>query len=110
MDAPPEHEDCASFVKVAHLMRAAGVHVPDIVAHDAEHGFMLLSDLGTTQYLGALNERNADALFSDALDALVKWQLASRPGVLPPYDKALLERELELFPGVASEAPSRPRS
>jgi len=28
----------------------------------------------------------------------VRWQLASRPDSLPPYDAALLRRELDLFP------------
>jgi aminoglycoside/choline kinase family phosphotransferase len=79
-------------------MADAGVHVPAIVAQDLERGFLLLSDLGTTTYLKALDETNADALFADATAALVKWQLASRPGELPPYDEALLRRELELFP------------
>ena len=98
MDAPPEREDCTPFVHVAHLMREAGVHVPQVIAQDLARGFLLLTDLGTTTYLHALDERNADALFGDAMDALVKWQGASTPGVLPPYDEALLRRELELFP------------
>ena len=98
MDAPPEVEDCRPFVHVAQLMNAAGVHVPEIVAQDIARGFLLLSDLGTMTYRSALDEHNADALFSDAIEALVKWQLASRTGVLPPYDAALLNRELELFP------------
>jgi aminoglycoside/choline kinase family phosphotransferase len=97
MDAPPEREDCAPFVKVAGLMHAAGVHVPEVLAQDLERGFLLLTDLGTTTYLKAFDASNADALFSDAIDALIRWQLASRPGVLPPYDEALLRRELELF-------------
>jgi N-acetylmuramate 1-kinase len=98
MDAPPEREDCRPFVKVARLMHAAGVHVPEIIAEDLARGYLLLSDLGTKTYLTVLNEANADALFSDALDALVKWQLASKPDTLPPYDEALLRRELGLFP------------
>jgi aminoglycoside/choline kinase family phosphotransferase len=98
MDAPPEREDCNPFINVAALMHAAGVHVPEVIAHDLGRGFLLLSDLGTTTYLKALTDQNADALFSDAIDALIKWQLASREGVLPPYDEALLKRELELFP------------
>jgi aminoglycoside/choline kinase family phosphotransferase len=98
MDAPPEREDCNPFIKVAALMRVAGLHVPEVLAQDLARGFLLLSDLGTTTYLRALDECNADALFSDAIDALIRWQLASRPGVLPPYDEALLKRELELFP------------
>jgi N-acetylmuramate 1-kinase len=98
MDAPPDKEDCRPFIKVAQLMHAAGVHVPEIVASDLERGFLLLSDLGTKTYLEVLNADNAQPLFLDAIDALVKWQLASRPDVLPPYERALLERELNLFP------------
>jgi aminoglycoside/choline kinase family phosphotransferase len=98
MDAPPEREDCKPFVKVAALMREAGVHVPEVIAQDLGRGFLLLSDLGTTTYLKALSAENADSLFGDAIDALIKWQLASHQGILPPYDEALLRRELELFP------------
>ena len=98
MDAPPEREDCTPFVKVAGLLLEAGVHVPKVLAQDLVRGYLLLTDLGTTTYLRAIDESNADALFSDAIDALVNWQLASRPGVLPPYDRALLMREMELFP------------
>ncbi len=98
MDAPPEQESCRSFVRVAALMAAAGLHVPTIVAQDLERGFLVLSDLGTTSYLQALNSGSADALFADAIEALLRWQLASEPGVLPPYNEELLTRELNLFP------------
>ena len=98
MDAPPEREDCRPFIRVATLMRAAGLHVPEIIAQDLERGLLLLSDLGTTTYLKALDNGNADALFRDAIRALVDWQLASRPDALPPYDEALLTREIALFP------------
>ena len=98
MDAPPEREDCRPFVRVAALMRAAGLHVPEILAQDLERGLLLLSDLGTTTYLKALDASNASALFDDAAEALIRLQLASRPGVLPPYDEALFKREIDLFP------------
>jgi aminoglycoside/choline kinase family phosphotransferase len=98
MDAPPEKEDCTPFVRVAALLSDAGVHAPRIHARDLAQGFLLLTDLGTTTYLQALNEGNAAALFADATDALVRWQLASRAGVLPAYDEALLRREMQLFP------------
>ncbi len=98
MDAPPEQEDCRPFVHVAGLMANAGLNVPAVLAQDLTLGFLLLSDLGSTTYLAALNDDNADVLFSDAIDALIRWQLASREGVLPPYDEALLRRELDLFP------------
>ncbi len=98
MDAPPEHEDCRPFVHVAGLLHGAGVHAPEILAQDLGRGLLLLSDLGNSTYLDVLDESNADRLFRDALDTLAKWQLASRPDVLPPYDEALLRRELNLFP------------
>ncbi|MBE0626524.1 MAG: phosphotransferase [Burkholderiales bacterium] len=100
MDAPPRQEDCRPFIHVAGLLRQAGLNAPEVLAQDLEQGFLLLTDLGTTTYLAALqrDDAGADALFGDATDALVTWQLASRPGVLPPYDAALLRRELDLFP------------
>jgi len=98
MDAPPEREDCRPFIKVASLMREAGLHVPEVIAQDCERGLLLLSDLGTTTYLRALNHANADRLFADAIEALIAWQRASRAGVLPEYEEALLRREIQLFP------------
>ena len=98
MDAPPSHEDCRPFVKVANLFGDAGVHVPRVIAEDLGQGFLLLSDLGPVTYLSALHESSARELYLAANVALVKIQLASRPGELPPYDRELLLRELNLFP------------
>ncbi len=97
MDAPPEKEDCRAFIFVAQLLREAGVNAPEILARDLTQGFLLLTDLGAQTYLEVLTPANADVLFDDAIDALVRWQLASRPSVLPNYDAGLLKRELQLF-------------
>ena len=98
MDAPPEKEDCRPFVRVAALLRAAGVNAPEVLAEDLERGFLLLGDLGTRTYLSELDEASAPRLIGAATDALLRWQLATRPGELPPYDEALLRREMLLFP------------
>jgi len=98
MDAPPEKEDCRPFLHVAALLREAGVHAPQVHAQDLGEGFLLLTDLGTRTYLQELNADNAGSLFADATDALIRWQLATRPAELPPYDEALLRREMQLFP------------
>ncbi|KAF0100364.1 MAG: hypothetical protein FD187_1184 [bacterium] len=98
MDAPPDHEDCRPYVHVARLFREAGANTPEILAENLEEGFLLLSDFGDTTYLAALDETNADRLYRDANSALIRIQAASRPLELPEYDRALLLRELQLFP------------
>ncbi len=118
MDAPTAHEDCRPFIAVAQLFAEAGVHVPKVMAQDLDQGFLLLTDLGDTTYLAALNQAAlnpaepvptslypvtpnlpvARELYLAANDALIRIQQASRPGVLPEYDRTLLTRELMLFP------------
>lgn len=101
MDAPPDKENCQPFVHVAGLMEQAGVHAARVLEWDREHGFMLLNDLGGDTMMTALDEQQPVAAmpyYQQALDALLPWQLASRPDQLPAYDEALLRRELQLFP------------
>jgi hypothetical protein len=98
MDAPPPQEDCRPFVRIAKLLLAAELNVPEVLAEEIQLGFLLLSDLGDTTYLSVLNVENAPRLYGDATQALVKMQLASQPDALPPYDEALLTREMQLFP------------
>lgn len=98
MDAPTDKMNSEPFVRIDGLMKAAGLNVPEIYEQNLGEGFLLLSDLGRQTYLDVLNEDNAARLFDLATTELVKWQQATRPGVLPEYDHALLERELKLFP------------
>jgi aminoglycoside/choline kinase family phosphotransferase len=101
MDAPPPHEDVRPFVQIAQSIRAAGLNAPRVLACDVERGFVLLDDLGTELYLGALqgaSAARADALMRDAIAALVQWQCRMPVENLPAYDEALLARELALFP------------
>jgi len=101
MDAPPEQEDCRPFATVAGLMHAAQLKVPQVLAWDQSKGFMLLTDLGAKTMLQLINPALPGAnqhWYLQAIDALIAWQSASRPDVLPPYDEALLRQEMELFP------------
>ena len=109
MDAPPALEDCAPFVKIAALMTEAGLNAPRVLAWDEAQGFMLLSDLGSQTMMQVIQLQTplqpfpssgstVHQMYMDAVDALIAWQLSSRPGVLPAYDDALLSRELQLFP------------
>ena len=101
MDAPPDLENCRPFVHVQGLMAAAGLNVPQILAWNEAQGFMLLSDLGRQTVIERLDPgrpQDAQAWYLQAVDTLIAWQRASRPDALPPYDEALLRRELALFP------------
>ncbi len=98
MDAPPPQENCKPFVDIAFLLAKSGINVPKIYAEDLERGFLLLNDLGNKTYLDVIDGENADALFNDALQALLAFQQLAMVAPLPSYDVALLRRELELFP------------
>jgi hypothetical protein len=115
MDAPPDKEDCRPFVELASRLRDAGLHVPQIHRQDLEQGFLLLEDLGSQSYLTALSATSADALYGDAIGALLRLQTRGAVGGLPVYDEAMLRREMQLFPdwlltrhlGVQLTAPER---
>jgi aminoglycoside/choline kinase family phosphotransferase len=101
MDAPPEHEDLATYLRVTALLEGCGVHVPHVLASDIARGFALIEDLGATPLLAVLGRGTDGAVhYEDALDALARLQLggdaASR--ALPPYDHATLWREMRLLP------------
>ncbi len=99
MDAPPEQEDCRPFVDIAIHLAGMGLNVPHIIDKDFEQGFLLLSDLGSELYLRNLDDDSADALYGDAIDALLT--IAERGDALrdslPPYDGPFLKTEMALF-------------
>ncbi len=100
MDAPPAHEDCRPFVAIARHWQQLGISVPRVLAQDLEQGFLLLEDFGDDLMLAQLDDANADQLYRNAMDELVRIQHSSEPAhyPLPPYDAALLDREMALFP------------
>jgi len=98
MDAPPQHEPLDAFIQVDFLLSEAGLNAPKILEKNTAKGFLLLNDLGNKTYLAELNDETANHLYQDATHALIQMQLASKPNVLPNYDEALLQRELDLFP------------
>ena len=96
MDAPPENEPLQTFLAVNAHLQKADVHVPDIQVENEADGFLLLEDLGDTQYLSSLDEESADSLYGDAFDALLRIQTLPQ-GPLPPYDAKQLRLELDRF-------------
>ncbi|MGH8500810.1 MAG: aminoglycoside phosphotransferase family protein, partial [Methylococcales bacterium] len=98
MDAPPDKEDIRPWLEIAQRLTQAGLHAPDIRAFDAELGFILMADLGNRLYLPELNEQSVDALYADAMQAIMKMQLNIVSDDLPVYDENRLVAEMELMP------------
>ena len=99
MDAPVDCESTEPFIRISRRFGSAGLNVPQILESDQKQGFVLLTDFGSTTYLQALSDDTADQLYSDAIDSLIRLQLATfdEPDFLPQYDAQLLIREMELF-------------
>jgi N-acetylmuramate 1-kinase len=99
MDAPPDKEDCRSFLIISRAMRRLGLNTPEILAENIEHGFLLMTDFGNRQYLGELNKKSVHYLYADALEALFRLQVGGDPdtSILSTYDAELLYLEMELF-------------
>ena len=98
MDSPPAQEDPRPWLEIGTRLSTAGLHVPAVKACDLEQGFLLIEDLGSQLYLPALNDDTVDALYGDAMDALLRMQRDADTTGLPPYDHAFLQRELEIMP------------
>jgi aminoglycoside/choline kinase family phosphotransferase len=98
MDAPPEREDIRPWLDIAGRLARAGLHAPEVHASDATQGFVLMADLGEHQYQPALVDETVDALYRDALDALLAIQVRVDTAGLPDYDRTRLVAEMELLP------------
>ncbi|MHA6204316.1 aminoglycoside phosphotransferase family protein [Dyella soli] len=98
MDSPPALEDPRPWLAIGERLAAAGLHVPAVQAKDLEQGFLLIEDLGSRLYLPTLTHDNADRLYGDAMDALLRMQTRMDYSDLPPFDHAMLVRGLEVMP------------
>jgi len=98
MDSPPAQEDPRPWLEIGARLSAAGLHVPAVQAQDLEQGFLLIEDLGSQLYLPALNDNTVDALYDDAMNALLRMQRDVDTAGMQPYDHAFLQRELEIMP------------
>lgn len=98
MDAPPLNNKNEEFITLAKNLRKAGVNTPTILEVDLQNGFILMEDLGDTQYLEALNIENSDALYSAAIGTLIKIQSTLDCSGLPVYDSEFLKLEMRLLP------------
>jgi len=103
MDAPPDKEDIRPWLDIARALERVGLHTPLVVAVDYTRGFILMEDLGERMYLGELqaalhDTAQVDALYADALDALLMLQTQVSTRGLQEFDESFIRTELELMP------------
>ena len=100
MDAPPEYENCKSYLEVEKILATAHVNVPKIYYQDFSNGFLAISDFGDFSYHDYLNTHPniAGKLYKLAFDSLIKIQLLVDANKLPSYDRQKMMNELMLFP------------
>ena len=98
MDAPPDKEDCRAFIDVTSRLRQVGLHAPEIYETDLEQGFLLLEDLGETQYKPLINEQNVDHHFPALFNCLEKFAKDVSSQGLSEYSARAFQYEMNLFP------------
>lgn len=104
MDAPPElGEDVRPFARIDRHLIELELSAPEILAEDAEHGFLLLEDFGDATFTNLLaqgqKESELYALATDTLVALHAMEaIRTAPDWLPPYDDERLLGEIALLP------------
>ena len=103
MDAPPEFEDTAPFLKIARHLKELGFSAPDIIGINQADGFLLLEDLGENTFTFSLKSgMDETKLYSLGVDTLVSLhQMDNKktaPDWLAAYSNEKLLVEAALFP------------
>lgn len=99
MDAPPQQEDCTSFIAIATAFANTPVRLPTIFSMDLAQGFLLLSDFGDRQLLLSLTKETVNALYCDTMQTLVQMQscYSVNSNRIPHFDDALYWKEFDIF-------------
>lgn len=97
MDAPPEKEDCAPFIKIDDFFAQHRVRVPQIIAQDLAQGFLLLEDFGDVLLSSLLNDSTVDEYYAQSFKQLVHLQSIQEHADLPEYSYDKLMTEMQLL-------------
>lgn len=100
MDAPPAQEDAGAFQRMADWLVGCGFSAPRVLAADLGRGFLLIEDFGSRVVGAELRQRPElePQVYGDAVQLLAALGRQAPPAWLPPYDRAVMQREVRLFP------------
>lgn len=96
MDAPPDKEAIAPFIRIHQLLKTADVFTPTIHAASLEQGFAILDDLGDQLFLSQITPVHKDSLYSKAIQTLIQIQQCPYES-LPVFNKEHMLNEMSLF-------------
>ena len=100
MDCPPSYCSIQPFIEIAHHLRSNAFPAPEIIASDADNGFIILEDFGDTSVKTLIKNSEPQAqesIYYLIVDLLVSIQDKAPPANLKTYDNGLLLSELSLF-------------
>jgi len=95
VNSPPATENNEAFVKISQAYLNLGLIVPEVIAHDLDQGFLLLTDLGDDVLFQLLSPENADLYYQKSLVELGKIQTCDL--ALPHFDATFMSTELKHF-------------
>ena len=102
MDWPCSWAEFTRFIRIRDILDEMGLHAPQIIARDLDHGFMLIEDYGDDQF-GRLIDQNsplAPALYQGAvavLTTIYRRFEAVLTRDLPVYNADLFTEQAGLF-------------
>lgn len=96
MASPPSLERNQSFVTLAKIFGEAGIPVPEVLAYDEQHGWLLLTDLGEQDFEAIYGTAAEEPAMHAALALLPRLQ-AIRADDIEPYTAERLHTELGIF-------------
>lgn len=101
MDAPPPKERIDHFLKIAKILQAMEISVPEILAVDLQQGFIIMEDFGDNTYTRLLQTGYEEKkLYQLACDLLIHIRHHSDPPILAqlsPFDLNKVLREVQVF-------------
>ncbi len=102
MDCPPSYANVQAFINVANFLLENDFSAPQIIEQDAEQGFLIIEDFGTTNVKNYLekttdNIQERKSIYCLIIDLLCSLQEQECLLDLTVFDNELLCKELELF-------------
>lgn len=99
MDAPPPHEDPRPFLSIARQLCTQGFAAPAILAENLDEGLVLIEDFGDVRVRETVDADPASeaGIYERAVALLADLHRLPPCEGIPPYDRAVYQREAGLL-------------